>query len=487
MTSAIRSLEKGSYHDLEILNNLYLHCKTSAEMIELMKDLNQRLEQPYHRSLNQIACALAIDNGGEHSLALQQLKVLSSNLNAQSTYVKAEYYAALGKIAYRSENPKAAVQHYKTGIGYLEKCNELEALQIAHTNLGLAYGALEQHETALVQYEKASKITQNSSPKVLLYLHLNKALSHSNLGQLHLAKAAFYNALPIIYATNDHFAATRTYGNLADIYILEDSLDLAESYLIKGRKTATKHGLKLDLIRFDLSLSEFYENQGDFEKAYFYLESHDSIRNSVHIEQAAADIVNLEKRNQDAIHKIEQKSLNETIRVKQQKNWILWGGIIILSIVCFVIFQQLLSIRRKNQVLLRKNLEENEELKPIRAENSETGLTDETLKLIQAFEEFLIDNRAFCKPDLTQERVAKKLETNRTYLSKAINDYYNMSYSRWLNELRIKESKKMLRDEKFKHFSIEGIATSVGFSSLSAFNSNFKTITGLTPSYFRNN
>ncbi len=138
-------------------------------------------------------------------------------------------------------------------------------------------------------------------------------------------------------------------------------------------------------------------------------------------------------------------------------------------------------------MLLKKNLDGSKsDLNPNGLKGNNI-LSEESHELIRAFEDLMIHNRGFSKADLTQEKTAKKLGTNRTYLSKAINDHYKMSYSRWLNELRISESKKMLIDEKFNHYSIEVIATSVGFSSLSVFNSNFKSITGLTPSYFRKN
>ena len=85
------------------------------------------------------------------------------------------------------------------------------------------------------------------------------------------------------------------------------------------------------------------------------------------------------------------------------------------------------------------------------------------------------------------EKLAKKIHSNRTYLSDAINSHYQKSFSQWLNEIRVFESKKRLASSDFDHYSIEGIAKDVGFASISTFNANFKKITGITPSYFRKN
>ncbi|NQV01428.1 MAG: AraC family transcriptional regulator, partial [Bacteroidia bacterium] len=43
----------------------------------------------------------------------------------------------------------------------------------------------------------------------------------------------------------------------------------------------------------------------------------------------------------------------------------------------------------------------------------------------------------------------------------------------------------LLSDNKYNHISIEGIGQMVGFVSRSVFYQNFKNLTGITPSYFR--
>jgi AraC-like DNA-binding protein len=483
----VDQLSDGSYREFKEIDKLYQKCHSSSDALQLMKDLDKLIRGHSGKSLNHIAAASRISALGDHSLALQQLRTLSSKLHSQSTYIRGEYHVTVGEITYRSENPKGAIQHIEKGITLLKKSGENGALQAAYVSLGLAHGALDQHEQALVYYDEAEKIFQHPPKKVQLYIQLNRALSFTYLQKHDLSKIAFQEALSIIKETEDYFAEVRTYGNLADIYLMEDSLKQAEYYLLKGRKLATKQGFKLDLVRFDLTLSELYKRLGKFETAFFYLKSHDSIRNSIHIEKAAENVVQLEKINQQAIDKLKQDSLKNTIQLKKQKNWILWGGIILLSLFSSFLLRQFLIIRTKNKVLLKKNLPEGKKELHARQANQNSVLNDDDLTLINAFEKLMMSNKTFCTADLTQDKVAKKLGTNRTYLSKAINDHYNMSYSRWLNEVRISESKKMLVDEKYDHYSIEGIATSVGFSSLSTFNSNFKSITGLTPSYFRKN
>ena len=82
---------------------------------------------------------------------------------------------------------------------------------------------------------------------------------------------------------------------------------------------------------------------------------------------------------------------------------------------------------------------------------------------------------------------AKKLHSNRNYLSQIINEHFNVNFNNFVNEYRIKESRKLLLSSKYENYTIEGIATTVGFHSKTTFNNAFKKFTGVTPSFFRKN
>jgi AraC-like DNA-binding protein len=67
-----------------------------------------------------------------------------------------------------------------------------------------------------------------------------------------------------------------------------------------------------------------------------------------------------------------------------------------------------------------------------------------------------------------------------------IKDNFNRNFNGFINELRIKEARRLLADSKYDHLSIEGIGAMAGFSTKVTFHSIFKRQIGITPSYFRN-
>lgn len=107
--------------------------------------------------------------------------------------------------------------------------------------------------------------------------------------------------------------------------------------------------------------------------------------------------------------------------------------------------------------------------------------------MIRQLENQLYKEKIFTNPELSEEKLAKKLNTNRTYLSENVNQHFGKSFRSVINQLRIEEACQLLSNKEFDHFSIEGIAISVGYRNLSSFNSTFKRETGITPSFFRKN
>jgi AraC-like DNA-binding protein len=88
--------------------------------------------------------------------------------------------------------------------------------------------------------------------------------------------------------------------------------------------------------------------------------------------------------------------------------------------------------------------------------------------------------------DFSRQRLAKLVDSNVKYVSRAINACKQCNFYMLLNEYRIKEACRRLMDtDTYGSYSLEGIANSVGYKSRSNFAAVFKNIVGLTPSAFQ--
>ena len=95
------------------------------------------------------------------------------------------------------------------------------------------------------------------------------------------------------------------------------------------------------------------------------------------------------------------------------------------------------------------------------------------------FEDLIVTEQLFLKQGIRISDIASMLETNRTYVSRLVNNTYNMSFSDYINTLRIDYAEQYLMHHKDAKQS--DIATACGFPNASAFNNVFKKITGVTP------
>jgi|26BtaG_2_1085354.scaffolds.fasta_scaffold00089_32 AraC-like DNA-binding protein len=86
---------------------------------------------------------------------------------------------------------------------------------------------------------------------------------------------------------------------------------------------------------------------------------------------------------------------------------------------------------------------------------------------------------------ITLIELAKKLDTNSTYLSKYININTNDNFSQYINKLRIQYVIERLKsDSLLRSYTIKAIAEEIGFGTAQSFTKAFFHETGIYPSYF---
>jgi len=100
-------------------------------------------------------------------------------------------------------------------------------------------------------------------------------------------------------------------------------------------------------------------------------------------------------------------------------------------------------------------------------------------RIISDLEILMKQEKIYKDPLLSLLNLAHRLKTNTAYLSRIINDHYQVNFSTWVNRYRIEEAKKLL---DVREYSIEKIGQLSGFGSKSVFNKAFKLYLGCTPS-----
>ena len=97
---------------------------------------------------------------------------------------------------------------------------------------------------------------------------------------------------------------------------------------------------------------------------------------------------------------------------------------------------------------------------------------------------FMHESGAYTNPNFKLTDLASGVELSTNHVSQVLNHELGQSFHEFINQYRYEAARKMMTDPDYAHYSIQGIAEAVGFNSKSAFNRNFRKLSGKTPSEF---
>ncbi|HRY32141.1 MAG TPA: helix-turn-helix transcriptional regulator [Bacteroidales bacterium] len=363
-------------------------------------------------------------------------------------------------------------------------------------------------------YNEIPGIEGNKTDSAILYSRLCSSISESQgfteylaasqneLGSCYWKIQNFDSALHYFSSGRDNFLRIRqipqainTYINLARVYvsmklpvkakeILINTLDLGD--VEKDRNLYMYIYDYLGNVSYELGE---YKNACEYGKLSRLLKNqffNDRIRRQINEMSAKYELDLKEARIR------EEKGKMKSYRL--QRNYL----VVIALITTMLLFIFIIWFRFKKRTytrLVQQNLKSMELEKE--AEQRLIRLTDDEIRdqaaasdkpyseLALKFEKFLAEERPYLSAEVSLEEFCKKLNTNRTYLSKLINDRYHVGFYDLLFDYRIKAALQYLNDPAYHHLSVEGIGSMVGFKSNSNFHRRFKSKIGMTPNQFR--
>ncbi|WP_188765572.1 helix-turn-helix domain-containing protein [Emticicia aquatilis] len=114
-----------------------------------------------------------------------------------------------------------------------------------------------------------------------------------------------------------------------------------------------------------------------------------------------------------------------------------------------------------------------------------SGLDDtELVRLHKLLIEILQTEKPYLNPELTLQNLASTINIPVHHLSQVINEKEQKNFYDLINEWRIQEFLREVKNEKNKNYTLIAIAYDCGFNSKASFNRNFKKYTGKTPTEY---
>ncbi|WP_420570672.1 tetratricopeptide repeat protein [Kordia sp.] len=465
ITKAIAIAEENKYHG----NVLKLLYRLKGNSLFKLRDYEECLK--YY--LKELALVKALGDKDaqltiEYNIAIIKLdlgdkkgsmKILKKNLKMCDSLSKAnkkdyliqkiENLSALGTNYIDFKQLDSALIVYRKAYN-LTKDTLPGKLSYVVAGIGNVYSLQKKNAEALEYLNNAQKIADSLQQKDLIpYIHLHKGRAYNGL-ENHERAIFYLNKLDTLINDNDK----------------GDEYDLQESYVL---------------------LANSYDALGDYKKAKENFQKFIRLDNDN--DSKKSDLVN------SIYERYDLKSLEKEIEHKEATLSNTKIIILLLSIVILVSFlffrHRARDNKRKFEALLKKIDEYKEEEKVIipkiktpKIERKKLIPEDKAQKLLEKLEA-IERKELFLNENYTIAWLAKKMNTNSSYVSIIINNYKQKKFPEYIAELRIDYATKRLReDRKFRAFTIRSIAQEVGYKSPEVFSKAFKKINGIYPSYF---
>lgn len=424
-------------------------------------------------------------------------KFIKADFFAQKNNDIRQHIKIKGNIAFVKLNVKQtdeAIQETKEVLQLLKENKNLyekENFEIIYNNLFSNLGHL-YSDKFIADPDKNKKYADSASNTLFRLLEVAKdekllAGTYLMLGTLNNKKQNYGGATRYYLKSLDLYKSLNfkdeifnlNYNIGVNYYEQGDYKKSKSNFLEISRSMEKEDVTNIDYIFAQDYLSKIYLKEGKTDSVEFY----------------SNQFVNLYKRNSEAEKKsiadlykqINSKNLNDEISKSSsiqtnQLVLIIALLVVLVSITIYLLYQ----VRKKkhteqklNDLLLQvKNKALNEE------NPSKTTYTISNEKEAEIMNNLLEleEKKLYLKQEYNQAYVAKKLNTNTTYLSQTINKYMKKSFSEYTNELRINYIlKELSENKKIRGYTTQALADLVGYKNGISFARTFKEKTGVTP------
>lgn len=346
-------------------------------------------------------------------------------------------------------------------------------------------------DSALIYYRKGLvEARKKADTTGEVYLSINKGIIDYEKDMPHKAIAELDNAEKRIrkFQLTNLLTITHYYKGLS--YQKLNDLDKAIAYLQKTDSISEKNSINYQILQGAYyTLAKIYIKRKDSANTFKYQNLY--IKNDQINERITGTVrKDIHEKYDIALLNSEIEALTYTTQ-KQQKSYATAIVIIIILAILFLAFfiyykKQQRQNKKALEVLVAK-MKKSQEAKTVKPTRSIAIDDEKVSKILSELDKF-VARKGFLDRNCSLDFVAKKVKTNKTYLSKIIHTHKQQNFIQYITDLRINYAIEKLKDDPtFRLYDVKSIAGELGFKSPDSFSRAFKAKTGIYPSYYIKN
>ncbi len=180
-----------------------------------------------------------------------------------------------------------------------------------------------------------------------------------------------------------------------------------------------------------------------------------------------------------------QRSELELMKAKRRSLYVIFA-----LVIFFIVMVTLLLLFRRQRAMYHQLYKQHQKYlnslktEPVAVDKSKQEDSDKMTELFGKIEQLMEEEKIYRHKDISLASLSDRLNSNKTYISNAINRFSGQSFRDYLASLRIRDAVMVISDPN-NTVPLKQLADELGFNSISVFNKTFQKETGLPPGQYR--
>lgn len=508
-----------------------------------LRELGDSTDNDYYRVYSYICFSQGYMMLGRHKQAKSFMdKSLNLALRIKNDSALCSVYNGLGLYALNVElDYYKSIKYFIKGIEVAQRCPYESLYSILLTNMAGVYylkkdtvGLKYSLECYNLGHDRRDPYlvyagATNSAYMYFLKKDYQTALKYIQEAEFVMNRNNFYNQSNVYNLYGNILSAMKEYkpaidyfkkslaqkeyaqsSSIADTYLqygktvmVQRKYSEAIPLLLQGLRVSKENSNTIFLGELYAAISDCYEHLSLYKESLEYYKAYkieDDLRFNADKERSLADI----RVKYDMVKQENDLRESKLLLVKKEKRIQLMSIVFIAILIMLgliyamykrkqALYQQIVkqnsdSVKRELNLLQQIDLLQDDSAdKRNREKYALSSLSEaKSMSLFEEIEKLMKNKKVYKDKDITKEKLADMLKTNRSYLSQVINERSGLTFSHYINAYRINEAIRILSD-KSSSIPLKALAYDLGFNSITTFYSVFKSKVGMTPSTYREN